>query len=132
MEHHLSQPDTANPSRRADRVRTLLRAEVETACGSVGCVVRNLSETGARLELSDSGVLPPEFNLVIPNKDLSHRARVVWRSEGLVGVKFVHKGAPADPAALIEHLEYENKRLREQIRQLKARICSYEDKSSAI
>jgi len=51
------------------------------------CIVRNLSETGAQLEIS--GPVPGTFDLVIANQ-LACTCCVVWRQGNRVGVKFQH------------------------------------------
>lgn len=53
------------------------------------CVVRNLSDTGACLEI-DSAVIPVnEFNLVIKPEYLTRRCQVAWRRPQKIGVRFV-------------------------------------------
>jgi hypothetical protein len=51
--------------------------------------VKNLSETGARLEFFTQSELPDEIILVEPTLDLRRRARVVWQRAGVAGVRFV-------------------------------------------
>lgn len=50
------------------------------------CVVLNLSETGAKLALTRSGVLPKEFELSIPARNACWRVRVAWQQERELGV----------------------------------------------
>ena len=50
------------------------------------CTVLNLSETGAKLALTRNGVLPKEFELLIPAKNASWRVRVVWQDDRELGV----------------------------------------------
>ena len=50
------------------------------------CIVYNLSETGAQLELR--GVAPNLFDLVVEGDNWRRKCCVVWRKANRVGVKF--------------------------------------------
>ena len=50
------------------------------------CTVLNLSETGAKLGLTRETVLPKEFELSIPARNVSWRVRVVWQQDRELGV----------------------------------------------
>jgi hypothetical protein len=52
------------------------------------CVVANISSSGAELALADAREIPNEFELHIPSKWCSHRARLVWRDADGIGVVF--------------------------------------------
>jgi hypothetical protein len=52
----------------------------------VRCVVRNLSETGAKLEVYEL-VLQNSFELVFDDQS-SRSCRVLWRKEPWIGVEF--------------------------------------------
>ena len=117
--------------RRTERVRSLLRAQVMFANAStIECVVRNFSPAGVRLEIADGMPLPSEFELNIPHKGRSYRARVAWRGEGIVGAEFIDdEGAAAAPRATesdndqLNRLMLENAKLRSQVLVLKQRIA---------
>jgi len=54
---------------------------------AVKCVVRNVSEKGAKIEVHSP--VPETFELV-SDVDQSHRScRVVWRKEPMIGVRFL-------------------------------------------
>jgi hypothetical protein len=53
----------------------------------VRCVVRNLSETGAKLEVHGL-VLQNSFELVFDLDQSRRSCRVLWRKEPWIGVKF--------------------------------------------
>ena len=55
---------------------------------SIDCLVRDYSETGARLKLSEAITVPEAMELYIPNREEMHRARVEWRSGNEMGVSF--------------------------------------------
>jgi hypothetical protein len=52
----------------------------------IDCTVRNLSSTGAAIELSDAASVPPKFALCFDNA-IRH-CTVVWRQADRLGVKF--------------------------------------------
>lgn len=126
--------------RHTQRRRAFIAAKIRYGGGAVGvdCTVRNLSETGAKLDVSESVVLPAQFELVIPQKNVVHRAELRWRRGSETGVAFLDAaGGSADasegraegahgPAALsedalrarIRHLEQEIVRLRARITEL--------------
>jgi hypothetical protein len=56
--------------------------------GTIGCVVRDLSITGAALEVSGQTGIPAKFTLVIPGDALHLPCAVVWRSQYRIGVHF--------------------------------------------
>jgi hypothetical protein len=61
-------------------------------CGtgpSVVSVVRNLSTTGATLELKRAFRVPNEFTLIVEGYLFGRTCRVVWRESKRVGVEFV-------------------------------------------
>ncbi|MGC1625069.1 MAG: PilZ domain-containing protein [Pseudolabrys sp.] len=44
------------------------------------CRVRDFSATGARVHLTNTAIVPDQFDLTIARKERSFRARMVWRS----------------------------------------------------
>jgi hypothetical protein len=52
------------------------------------CTVRNLSETGAALEVTSPVGIPERFTLVIEADHLHVPCRVIWRKEKRIGVHF--------------------------------------------
>ena len=55
---------------------------------AVDCVIRNMSETGAGLEVESPVGIPDEFRLLIKPEFLKRNCRVVWRSAKRIGVEF--------------------------------------------
>ncbi|MCE4226437.1 PilZ domain-containing protein [Methylobacterium sp. C25] len=121
------------------RMRTFLRGRIvyNGGASSMDCLVRDLSATGARLELSETSPLPEVFDLYIQNKDQTFRSTMRWRRDSGVGVTFddaATKSAPvqekpaeapaaSDPAMSIlirriAELEAENAALRAAITSL--------------
>ncbi len=80
---------TTNEKRRAPR-RVLLKSGriiFNRGRSTVDCVVRNLSKTGARLEVKTVVGIPDAFYLSI-NESGTQPCRVVWRRLKEIGVSF--------------------------------------------
>ncbi|HHZ11050.1 MAG TPA: PilZ domain-containing protein [Rhizobiales bacterium] len=56
--------------------------------GALECVVRNLSDRGARLALGETTAVPNAFLLEIAGESAPRSARLRWRSPVAVGVEF--------------------------------------------
>ena len=56
--------------------------------GGVECMVRNISQGGARLDVANPSGLPQSFTLLIETDQFMHRCRPVWCSENRLGVAF--------------------------------------------
>jgi hypothetical protein len=82
------QPD--DDRRAANRERTYKAARIGFAGGraTTGCVVRNLSASGACLGVDNPQEIPERFNLVFDTGEPSRMARVIWRSATRIGVRF--------------------------------------------
>ena len=74
--------------RAAPRQRTLKAGTIEFRGGGIDCTVRNLSETGAALEVVSPLGIPDQFNLVLTGDHSRFSCRVVWRTESRTGVTF--------------------------------------------
>ncbi|PPD41911.1 MAG: pilus assembly protein PilZ [Methylocystis sp.] len=76
--------------RQSLRRRTLLGGKIEFLDRSTfECVVRNLSETGARVRCDQQIALPDVFSLVIGKLDERRQVRAIWRRENEIGLKFM-------------------------------------------
>ena len=77
--------------RHSDRLRAFLGAKIVFNGGNsvVDVTIRNLSETGAKIELDMPTSIPDQFELSIPAKSRSHNAEVRWRRIGSIGVQFI-------------------------------------------
>jgi hypothetical protein len=67
-------------NRIAPRQRVFKAGTIEFSGGTIDCVVRNISETGAALEVTSPVGIPAEFNLVISGNIAKRPCRVVWVS----------------------------------------------------
>jgi hypothetical protein len=120
--------------RRAERVKSFLRAQIifNQRMSTMDCVVKNISQSGARLALNEALSIPSEFDLFIPQKGRTYRARMVWRDADAIGVEFllaevrpgetrdVSGGSAAD--SRLHALEVQNAELKTRIRELSKRL----------
>jgi hypothetical protein len=61
-----------------------------------GCVVSDVSESGARIDVQDSAALPDHFVLMLTSNGAAKRfCRVMWRKPNQVGVHFTRTLAEA-------------------------------------
>ena len=74
--------------REATRHRVLKAGTISFAGGGIDCTVRNLSETGAALEVVTPLFIPDRFTLIVPTDQLKRPCRIVWRKENRMGVAF--------------------------------------------
>ena len=66
-----------------------------------GCVVSDISDAGARIDVEDSSKVPDRFPLLLAlNGKVRRACRVAWRKPTQLGVKFerLSAGAPRKPA----------------------------------
>ena len=52
------------------------------------CVIRNLSDGGAKLEVPTVKNIPQSFDLMVP-RHRPHHCRIAWRALKEIGVQFV-------------------------------------------
>jgi len=89
--------------RKAKRRMLRYRAWLVLADGSLSeCVLSDISETGARLMVDDSGLVPEKFDLVFSrNCEARRHCKVVWRNPQQIGVQFEQIGASDLPAPAV-------------------------------
>lgn len=75
-------------TRIAFRHRVLKAGTIEFGSSAVDCMIRNLSITGAALEVSNQISIPAKFTLVVWGDGLHLPCRVVRRSGYRIGVAF--------------------------------------------
>ena len=115
-------------SRQKERTRTFLKAVIEFNKGALknDCIVKNISSTGARLDISAAISLPEEFDLRVPHRGDVFRCQLVWREKDTIGVQFlapaVQETSGSAPPRRSSDLEIENARLRLRIRELSRRL----------
>ena len=74
--------------RAARRYRVLKGATIAFDGSGIACTVRNLSSSGAALDLASHLSLPPSFMLVIEKDKFIRRCHPVWCIDRRIGVAF--------------------------------------------
>jgi PilZ domain len=75
-------------TRIAPRVRVAKPAVIEYGGDKTPCTIRDISITGASLEVSQAREVPSTFILTLSEDRLVLRCRVVWRKDFRLGVAF--------------------------------------------
>jgi len=86
-------------SRRSPRKR-VLKGGIIAYCSrhaTLPCVVRDISESGARLAVEVTGAVPDTFELIIELEGFEASCSVVWRRANEVGVRFVGEPVRVPP-----------------------------------
>lgn len=112
--------------REVPRQRTLLGARVvfNNRRSTLDCVVRNLSDAGALILISDAVALPAVFELEIEHKRRIYGARFRWRDGERVGIALNERPSttaeivPLDHARRLKQCEQSNAQLKARIQQL--------------
>jgi hypothetical protein len=74
--------------RTSQRHRASRAGTIEFDGGAINCVVRNLSSTGARLDLASPVEIPDHFILFLREDGHHTSCRTVWRKEKRIGIVF--------------------------------------------
>ena len=76
-------PSRTPQKRACVRPKAILKALIryQNRTRSVECVVRNISFSGARLEVDPTFVLPNEFELDIPHRGAAIQCALKWRKD---------------------------------------------------
>jgi hypothetical protein len=85
----LARSDTGLNKRRAARRKVAGPALIIGPGVEASCVIRDLSATGAKLEVASSEKLPPAFNLLLLKTNSSRHVLLRWRRGDFAGVQFV-------------------------------------------
>jgi hypothetical protein len=75
-------------TRIAPRYRVMKAAKIEFGGTAIDCTVRNLSTTGAALEISNQTGIPDRLILVVPGDGLHLPCHIVWRKDFRIGIAF--------------------------------------------
>jgi hypothetical protein len=116
--------------RSATRARAFLKAQIRFNNGmsTMDCVIRDLSEGGARLQISDSVAIPNTFELHIPKRNETRRAILHWRTSEEMGVGF-QDSALSNPenrelTQRVAQLEFETAALRRLVDEMRTELRS--------
>ena len=74
--------------RAAPRHRVLKAGSIEFNGGVIDCTIRNVSDTGAALEVASPVGVPDSFWLVVSGDHTRRHCRVAWRTDKRIGVAF--------------------------------------------
>jgi hypothetical protein len=90
---------------------------------TIDCLVRNMSRNGAKLVFEGTVLLPGEFELMLPQKGESRRARVVWRQQDEAGVTFLQPAGEGGVVSIgtarrIKRLEVDRAALQTRVAEL--------------
>jgi len=77
-----------NDRRISKRRRVLKAGKVVFDTTSVDCVVRDLSDSGAGVQVDSPFGIPHEFSLTILADHSNRACRVVWRKQKRLGIAF--------------------------------------------
>ncbi len=72
--------------RKLRRTRVLKAGTISFGGSAISCTVRNLTRSGAMLDVVSPLGVPREFALVIPSDDIRYECRIVWIKEKRIGV----------------------------------------------
>lgn len=95
------------------------------------CMIRDISDDGARLVVSSAVAVPSDFELFIPSKNEYLEARQRWRRGDELGVEFLREqelaglansAKSADLATRVERLEEQVEMLKRTISKLRAEL----------
>lgn len=115
----------------AIRQRTFLKGTLyfDNRRGSIECVVRDMSASGARLTFEHPANVPDNVELFIPNKQQTLRARVQRREPNEIGIAFEidrslepRRAADAELQQRVEALEAEMATLKRLVAKLKTKV----------
>lgn len=124
--------------RRSVRHKSFLRGCVyfNKHRNSFDCLIRDLSDEGARIIFSDTVSVPDVIDLYIPQKEQTVRAHVQWRHGDEIGLAFPDPIGGAVPGAeeltaRVTQLESEIAALRRVLKRLKNEIDGGDDGGAA-
>jgi hypothetical protein len=70
------------------RKSVLMSAAIQFASCAINCLVRDMTISGAALDVANADEIPECFNLVFKADGTHVPCRVVWRQEQRIGVAF--------------------------------------------
>jgi hypothetical protein len=74
--------------RASPRYRVLKAGTIEFDGGSITCMVRNMSDTGAMLDVATAADIPKDFALILQGNRHRTPCHVVWWKEKRIGITF--------------------------------------------
>ena len=76
--------------RRSPRLRTFLGGKIVFQDGaySYNCIVRDMSDAGARVEISGARLIPRRFFFLTSREVVAYESELIWRTQRMAGLKF--------------------------------------------
>lgn len=75
--------------RAAQRHRVFKGGTITFDNSGIACTVRNMSDSGAAIDLENPVILPQSFTLSISRDNFVRNCRPVWRNDKRIGLAFV-------------------------------------------
>jgi hypothetical protein len=75
-------------ARAKSRHLTVKAGTIKFAGHAIDCLVRNLSVSGAALEVQNNSAIPARFVLAMPGDGLQLPCRAIWRKDRRIGIAF--------------------------------------------
>jgi len=119
----------------AVRQRTFLKGTLyyDNRRASIECVIRDISDSGARLSFDNPVTVPDNVELFIPHKQQTLRARVQRRGLNEIGLAFEverssepRRASDAELQQRVETLETEITALKRLVAKLKAKVLPHD------
>ncbi|MEE9313293.1 MAG: PilZ domain-containing protein [Rhizobiaceae bacterium] len=83
---------SSNQERRSSTRQRMLKSGTVSPDGRLSvfdCVVKNMSETGARIKVQAQQSIPNELIFMLKGSSIKADARVIWRHEKEIGLQFI-------------------------------------------
>ena len=75
-------------ARKASRRRVMDMALIRFGEMSVSCVISNLTDEGAALDVGPQSDIPDQFTLIVMAKKKIYSCNIIWRKNRRIGVAF--------------------------------------------
>ncbi len=119
----MANPGSSEKQRCAPRRRVLKAAQIVLDGGQrvIDCMIRDISESGAKIDTEVEQALPGQFWVVLPD-GTRRPTKLVWQNANLLGVHFSDSqpGIDAGRAALIARIV----EIEKQLSELRAEIMA--------
>jgi hypothetical protein len=119
-----------NERRALPRHKTFIQGRIyfNNRLSSTDCIVRELAESGSRLEVSETVTLPDTFELYLPTKDEYFHAKVEWRRGNSVGISWAREPLTGQTAEQSDaHLVDRLAKLEREVASLRKRLDSLQE-----
>ena len=119
----------------AIRQRTFLKGILyyDNRRASIDCVIRDISDSGARLTFEHSVIVPDHVELLIPQKQQTLRASVQRRGPNEIGIAFEaersaepRRASDVEMQKRVETLETEIAALKRLVTKLKTKVLPHD------